>query len=55
LNKNRENEVFVNPSLCRPSALRSMLPILLSRTARSSAATRMLYTYNLSREIRKTH
>ena len=55
MNKNRENEVFVNPSLRRPSALRSMLPILLSRTAKGNAATRLLYPYHPSREIRKTH
>jgi hypothetical protein len=54
LNKNRENEVFVNPSLRRPSAVRSMLPVLLSRPGRSIAATRMIHTYHSDKETRKT-
>ncbi|MEW6554329.1 MAG: hypothetical protein AB1384_08600 [Actinomycetota bacterium] len=33
MNKSREQEVYINPSLRRSRALRSMLPVLLSRRA----------------------
>jgi len=33
MNKSRENEVYINPSIRRSRALRSMLPVLLSKRA----------------------
>jgi hypothetical protein len=33
MNKNREREVYINPSIRRSRALRSMLPVLLSKRA----------------------
>jgi hypothetical protein len=40
--------------LRRPRALRSMLPVLLSRPARSGGATGTIHSFRLEREVKKT-
>jgi hypothetical protein len=47
LDKRSECVVFVNPSLRRPSVLRSMLPAFLSSAyGRTNSGTRICDTYN---------
>jgi len=53
--KRSEHEVFINPVLRRPSALRSMLPALLSsRSGRSGAEIVVLYPYFTGEKARET-
>lgn len=55
MKKRGDGEVFVNPVLRRPSALRSMLPVLLScKSGRNGADIKMLYPYKPESKARKT-
>lgn len=55
MKRSADHEVFVNPVLRRPSALRSMLPVLLSsKYDRSGASVMMLHPYNLEGKPEKT-
>ena len=55
MKKRNDGEVFINPLLRRPSALRSMLPVLLSsRSGRNGADIQMLYPYKPEGKARKT-
>jgi len=54
LNKSRDNEVFINPSVRRPSVLRSMIPVLLARSGRDRATLKVVHTFRPDRESRKT-
>ena len=53
MNKNRENEVYINPVMRKPRALRSMLPLLLSRPVRGKAAAGDIHAFRQDRTSRK--
>lgn len=53
LNKTRENEVYINPLMRKPKALRAMLPVLLSRPVSYKAAGGGVYPFCQERENKK--
>ncbi len=55
MKKRYDHEVFINPVLRRPSALRSMLPVLLSsKSGRNGAYIKLLHPYTPEGKAQKT-
>jgi hypothetical protein len=53
LNEKHGNEVYINPVLRKPKALRSMLPVLLNQAACDKAASGNIYPFYQEREDKK--
>jgi len=53
LNKTHEDEVYINPVVRKPRALRSVLPVLVSRPARIGSAIATIYPFKHERATKK--
>lgn len=53
MDKSYEREIYVNPDMCRPSAIRSMLPVLLSKPSRNVATTGAIYLFRREPEVKQ--